>query len=299
MATNTYVALGQHKELSDIVKLISPEKTPFQSAIGEETVTNHIFNWTEEELAAAGANALVEGADAPAADDNLLVERLNYTQIFGKQVSLSGTYQATALAGKTQKMAHQTQLRAAEIKRDVEWAYLNGQAAVAGNASTARQTASFQAQVDAANVVDMAGVALTGGELDEVLASIYEAGGTPDMVLAHPQLRRSLSAVLEPTSLTRDIGTGSKVNTSVTVYISDVGEVMIGNDIHCKYNSGTGVGDIIVFDSSMVKESVLRPFAMEDLAKTGDADNKFLRVEKGLKVENQKAMGLISNVLKA
>ena len=298
MAQNTYTQKGQHKELSDIVENIDPTATPFQSMIGSGKVAYVLFNWTEEGLAAPAANAQVEGADAPAHVDNILAERLNYTQIFSKSVVLSGSSQVNKLAGDVQTMAHQVALRAKELKRDVEFAYVGtGQAAAAGTSATARKTAGYQAQIDAANVLDKAGVAVTEADIQEVLVRLFEAGANPDVIMCHPRLRVALTNILsDKTGRIRDLQASKKLVNSITVYESDVGTVEIHNNIFCKYDSGTGIGDILIFDSSMWSEEVLRSYKVEDLAKTGDADRKQLIVEKGLKNKNFKSSALITNV---
>lgn len=297
MTTTSYVQKGQHKELSDIVENISPVDTPFQSMIGKGKVGNTVFNWTEEDLASVSDNAAIEGANAAAAVDNILTERLNYTQIFTKTVVLSGTSQFNKLAGDVQTMAHQVALRAKEIKRDVEHAYVGtGQAAAAGTSATARKTAGYQAQVAPANVIDKASTAVTEADIQELLTRLYEAGATPDVIMCHPRLRVAVTNVLQGmTNRIRDLAASTKLVSSITVYTSDVGEVEIHNNRFCKYDAGTGVGDILIFDSSMWEEAVLRPYKVSDLGKEGDADRKQLVVEKGLKNRNFKSAGLITN----
>lgn len=174
--TLTSAQKGVHKELSDIVSNISPEETPFQGAIGKGKVENVLFEWTEESLADVAENALAEGADAPAHVDNLLTERQNRTQIFAKTVELSTSSQRNRLAGATQAMAHQVGLRAKELKRDVEHAYV-GSAQAASNSGGVRKTASYQAQIDAGSIKDMASAAITEDDFNDLLCTLRENGG--------------------------------------------------------------------------------------------------------------------------
>lgn len=65
----TYDAVNAIREdLANIIYDISPVDTPFMSNIGRDTAANTYFEWQTDELAAAGANAAVEGADAGNAD---------------------------------------------------------------------------------------------------------------------------------------------------------------------------------------------------------------------------------------
>lgn len=294
---NTSLQKGQHKSLSDIVSNISPEKTPFMTLIGKGTIDNVLFHWAEEDLAIAAQNAQVEGADAPAAADNYLVERDNYTQIFAKTVRVSGTSVVNRLAGDTQRLAHQIELRAKELKRDMEFAFV-GTTQAKAITSGARMTASFQAQVHTDNIIDKSSSAVTAADLDEVLTRIFEAGGTPEYVMCHPRVRNALVKVLsEKGFVQRDISDKKTLVNDIQVYVSPVGEVRLVNNDLVKFDKASRVGDIIIFDSSMWSVETLRPYRLEDLAKTGDAEARLLVVECGLKNKNQKSAGIIRNVL--
>jgi len=49
----TYSAKGIREDLSNIITNISPEETPFQSNIGKENITNTLYEWQTDALAAA------------------------------------------------------------------------------------------------------------------------------------------------------------------------------------------------------------------------------------------------------
>ena len=186
---STSAQTAQHKDLSDVVENISPEKTPFISLIGKGTVKNVLFYWAEEELAAVGQNAAKEGADAREHVDNLLIERQNYIQIFTKTVRLSGSSMVNSIAGNKQTLANQIVLRAKELKRDMEYAFVGtAQVQTAETATVGRLTAGFQAQVDASNVIDKASTAVTEADLVEVMTRIAVYGGTTEYVMAHPRI---------------------------------------------------------------------------------------------------------------
>ena len=60
----TYAAVGMREDLSDVIYNISPTDTPFMSSIGKTKATAVYHEWQTDSLAAAAANAAVEGADA-------------------------------------------------------------------------------------------------------------------------------------------------------------------------------------------------------------------------------------------
>lgn len=299
MSQITYTQKAQHKDLSDLVDSIAPYDTPFQSMIGKGKVTNTQFHWAEEDLGAPKTGGAVEGADAGAASDQLIAERSNYTQIFDRVISLSGSSQANKQAGNKQTLAAALEGRSRELKRDVEHAYVGtAQAGAIGSATTARSTAGYQAQIDAGLVKDAAGGAFTEDMLTDILIKLHNAGADVDIVMANAKVRSALTKVLQRDpnrAVNQD--ESRRINASVSIYTSDVGDVEIHNNRWVKYDSTATKGDILVMDSSKWEEAVLRPYKVAELAKTGDSDKRQLIVEKGLKNKNFKASGLITNVL--
>jgi len=66
MATyQTYTAIGQREDLSDVIYNISPTETPFMSSVGKTKATAIYHEWQTDSLAAVNtSNAAVEGATA-------------------------------------------------------------------------------------------------------------------------------------------------------------------------------------------------------------------------------------------
>ena len=66
MATyQTYTAIGQREDLSNVIYDISPTDTPIMSSIGKSKATAVYHEWQTDSLAAATTNnAAVEGDDA-------------------------------------------------------------------------------------------------------------------------------------------------------------------------------------------------------------------------------------------
>jgi len=85
--TNTfssYDAKGNREDLVNAIYSVDQTKTPFTSAIGKISATATLHEWQTDALAAAGANAVIEGDDA-ITDASIATVRLgNYTQISDK-----------------------------------------------------------------------------------------------------------------------------------------------------------------------------------------------------------------------
>src|SRR5262245_60231045 len=141
MASNgsyqTYDQVGIAEDVSDIISNISPTKTPFQTAIGGEKVTNTLFEWQEDSLRAAASNAKAEGADAVDTARTPTVMRQNHTQIMSETVKVSRTASRVKTYGRAREMAYQMEKASKALKRDLEFAFVGSrQVSVAGDEST-------------------------------------------------------------------------------------------------------------------------------------------------------------------
>ena len=122
----TYSAKGIREDLSNVITNIAPEETPFMSNIGKENISNTLYEWQTDTLAAAAANAQLEGDDVTSFDAVTATVRLqNYAQISRKTIILSNTEEVVNKAGRRSEVAYQIAKRSAELKRDQEFAMLN------------------------------------------------------------------------------------------------------------------------------------------------------------------------------
>src|SRR3990167_4119623 len=87
-------AKGIREDLSNLISNISPTKTPFLSRAGKESVSNTLFEWQTDALAAAvTSNQQIEGDDLASTYTAAVasVRVGNYCEIARKEVSVSGT----------------------------------------------------------------------------------------------------------------------------------------------------------------------------------------------------------------
>jgi len=98
----TYDATAIREDLSDVIYDISPTDTPFLSSItGKGSVSNTLFEWQTDALAAAVINNYhVEGAAAGTAATTATTRVTNQTQISKKVVEVTGTHEKVNNAGK-------------------------------------------------------------------------------------------------------------------------------------------------------------------------------------------------------
>ena len=315
--TNTYSrydAKGIREDLANVIYNISPEDTPFTNNIGRGTVSNTIFEWQVDELAAAvDNNAVVEGDDVTSFTAAVATDRLaNYTQISRKDVLISGTFEKLDKAGRRSEIAYQLSKKGAELKRDIESAALANQAAVAGSMpSTASRTAGLQAflrtndnrgsggadptvsngLVNAA-ATDGTQRAFTEAMLKDVIQKVWTEGGTPKMLMVGHGNKVVASTFTGIADIRFNL-TAPKTAAIIgaaDVYVSDFGQVSI---VPNRFQRNR---DAFVLDPDFAELCWLRPITQVELAKTGDAEKRMLIGEWGLKVKQQKAHGIIADL---
>jgi len=316
IVTNTFTtfdAKGIREDLSNIITNIAPEETPYMSNIGRESISNSLFEFQSDTLAAAAANKQIEGDDVASFDAVTATVRLqNYAQISRKTIILSATEEVVNKAGRRSELAYQIAKRSAELKRDQEFTMLNNAVAAAGSTSTARGTASLGAWVktnvdkasDGTNpsYTTLPSSARTDGTvrtftetiLKNVIQQVWSAGGTPKILMTGPVNKQRVSGFSGIASSRFNINGGEKPATligAVDLYVSDFGTVaVIANRFQRER-------DAWVLDPEYAKMVVLRPYQQIELAKTGDAEKRMLLVEWGHKVLAENAHGLAADLI--
>lgn len=308
----TYSAKGIREDLSNVITNISPEETPFMSNIGRETVTNTLYEFQTDVLAAAAANAQLEGDDVATFDAVVATVRVqNYAQISRKTIILSATEEVVNKAGRRSELAYQIAKRSSELKRDQEFILLQNTAADAGNTTTARKTGSLLAFLKTNTSVGAGGAnpsyttlpnatrtdgtqrAFTEIILKDVIQKVWSSGGTPKIVMVGPVNKQRVSGFTGIASSRFNIDGGAKPATligAVDIYVSDFGNVQVVP------NRFQRERDAFVLDPDYAKMVVLRPYQQIELAKTGDAAKSMLLVEYGLKITAEDAHGIAADL---
>lgn len=313
MATkmDTFTQVGIKEDISDVITNISPTLTPFQSLLKSEKVANTVFGWQEDSLNAVADNAQLEGFTA--SDDTVIptVLRQNYTQIMAKTVNVTATADAVATYGRAKETAYQLSKKAAELKREFEYALVGkAQNAAAGDGSTARTFANmFGTYVGGASVIDSSVTVTTdsdsgtagnqAGPLTEanVLAAnqkLYEAGSDASIIMVKPADSLIVSAFAQAAGRYREITNGTSgdktlVN-AINLYVSPFGEQKV------VINRWLKADRCLIFKPEMIRLATLRPFTRELLAKTTDGDRHLIVGEFSMKVLNSKGVAQITNL---
>ncbi len=287
--TNTfqfYQQVGVKENISDVISNLSPRKTPMQSALGNETVTQPLFQWQEDSLRAVAVNAKVDGDDASYVAIVPTVMRNNYTQIFAESIVVSDRADVISKYGRKREFAYQMAKSAAQVKRDREHALVGTAGAkAAGNATTASTMAGFQAQLDATTVKYMgATTVINEATLVSALQTAYTNGAEPTRIHVTPSNSVVLAAFASAAGRYRTItGPSDKSTTivnAVNLYVSPFGEQKV------EINRFQKADNTLIFDPDMWTNVTLRPWERKDLAKTGDSTKAMILGEFSLKHKN-------------
>lgn len=303
---DSYDAIGNREDLSDVIYDISPTATPFMTGIAKTTATATNHEWQTDSLeAASSTNAVIEGDDATTDATSPTVRLGNYTQISDKVPRVTGTQRANESAGRGDEMDYQIVKRMKELKRDVESSLLANNAKVAGNSTTARECAGVESWIATNTDFGVGGADPTGDgtdartdgtqrafastQLDSVLAGIADQGGEPTRIMVGSFNKQAVSAFTGNAPRRVD-GNDQVLVQAIHLYRSDFG------DLEVVFNRFQRSRSALVLDMDMWAFATLRDFQSTDLAKTGDTDRKQLLVEYTLESRNEKASGIVADL---
>ena len=308
----TYGAVGIREDLSDVIYNISPTSTPFLNSAQRGKAEQTFFEWQTDVLAAAStSNQQVEGDDITSFDSEVPTVRMgNYTQISRKTLIISDTEEVVNKAGRKSELSYQLAKKGKELKRDMEANLLANLGASAGSSSVARITGSLLAFIKtnidkAANGVKpvytnvptdvwTAGTprSFTETILKNVIQQCWTSGAEPKVIMVGALGKQAVSA-FTGIAAKRMNQTGSEATAIIgaaDAYVSDFGTLSVVP------NRFQRPSDAFILDYDYIEVDYLRPFKQVPLAKTGDAEKRMLIVEYGLRVKNEQAEGLATDL---
>ena len=305
IVSNTFTSFdskGIREELSNVINSISPEEVPLQSNIGSKNVSNTYFEWQSDSLAAVSTTAVIDGDDVASFDATSATTRLgNYTQILRRTVIVADNLGAQDAAGRNDEFAYQIAKRGRELKRDLEATLCLNNAKVAGNSSTARETAGLGAWIATNDVFGTGGASPTGDGSDartdgtqadftetmlkSAMQAAYTAGGQPTILMVGPFNKTQVSgfAGIAQQRYQAPSNAPTTIIGAADVYLSDFGTLQVVP------NRFQRERDAFLLDPEYAAVAYLRPIQKVDLAKTGDASKAMLLVEAGLEVGTEAA----------
>lgn len=306
---DSYDAVGIRESLEDIIYDISPSDTPFYSTCQKVKATNTLHEWQTDALRAATSNAHIEGDETTAEARTATTRLTNRTQIFKNATVIPDTDEGLKKAGRAAEIGYQMLKTAKEQKLDIEKALFDNNAAVAGNATTARELAGapawlitnvdFQSGNSGANpngtgsnarTDDGTPTAFSQTKFDSVMQSIWEQGGEPDTVyLSAFQMNKALAFTGNNNQRSTIKAEDERVVKHMDVYVTPWGAVEF---VPSRQNRSR---DVFIMQDDMWAVGVLRPTKNSELAKTGDSTRRQVVTELTLICKNEKASGIIAD----
>tara|TARA_Y100000991_G_C21942734_1_gene336068 strand:- start:308 stop:1264 length:957 start_codon:yes stop_codon:yes gene_type:complete len=306
IVANTFTsfdAKGIREDLSSVINSISPETVPFQSNVGSKNVSNTYFEWQTDSLDAVDKTARIDGDDVASFDATAATTRVgNYTQILRRTVIVADNLESQDLAGRNSEMAMQMAKRGKELKRDLEAVLCDNNAQVAGNSSTARETAGLGAWIATNDVLgggsaasptgngtdartDGTQAAFTETKLKSAMQLAFTNGGTPSILMVGPFNKTVVSgfAGIAAQRYMAPADSPTTIIGAADVYMSDFGTLSVTTNLFQRERDG------FLLDPEYASVAYLRPIQNVELAKTGDASKSMLLVEAGLEVGNEAA----------
>jgi hypothetical protein len=285
----TYQQIGIAEDISNLISDVTPSDTPFYSMIKSEKVHNRVYQYQTDSLAAAGANAQVEGFTATAGTAIPTTMISGNTQILAKTFAVSATADSIKAYGRAKETAYQLSKALKEIKKDVEFAMVGASnAGTAGNATTAREMDSADQLIDASVTTAGGTAALTEAMITACHQDLYNAGGDPSILMVKPADSLIVSGFTGAAGRSREFNDGNTTLTSVVnLLVSPFGQLKVVLNRHQMTTHA------FLLDPTMWRTATLRPFTRTLLAKTGDSDTHMVVGELGLMHKNPLGSGQI------
>ena len=310
----TYNAVANREDLSNMIYNIDPSDTPFMSAVGRRDATNVQFDWQTDVLPAVNlSNANVEGFITSFTLATPTARLHNVTQISTRNATVTGSQEAANPAGKKDEMAYQMALQSKALKRDMESIAVQTQPLSFGSGGvgteTARTTRALEHwlsnNVSVANTMGGTGytapasetAAITDGTqraftetlLKTAMQLAYTRGAEPTICMVGPGQKMVLSGFTGRAN-TREIIKADEILATASVYGSDFGDLKVVPSRWCRNRSA------FLIDPEYAAIAYYRPFQKKPMPISGDAESYLVLAEWGLEVRNPSAHQLIADL---
>ncbi len=304
---------GLAENFSDIVWDVSPTETPYLTMAKRQNVTARVYQWQEDALDTVSANYYQEGDDASFVTSAQTTSLSSPMQISRKTVNISGTLDAVKKYGRKSETAFQLAKAGKALKRDMEYALVRNQTAVA--TGTTRQTGGFECWISSnvtkandAQTQDYSTRGFSSGTVippqDGSLVTFIEAdlksaiglawadGGDPSVVLMSSRNKGYFDNFSGVATKYREV-TGNKQGTIVgasDLYISSFGTHAVKVSRYVRDEA------VLCIDPDYVAVGILRDIQKTELAATGDGSKWMLLAEYGNVILNRDAHAIVGGL---
>ena len=317
---DTYDSTRNRETFADLIAMISPEETPFQSLIGTQSLEGTHPEWSTDTLGTpVTTNAQIEGDEYAYTAPATSVRVGNYTQIARKAYIISRTHEVVSKAGPKSDVGRERAKKGIELRQDIEAQLLSNTASAAGSSAAARVSGGLRAWLTTNTSLGATGAnggfsgglvgaatngtqrAFTKAILDAVILSTYNEGGNPTVFMCSPYVKTVFSTFMSDANVAafRTALTGKKEGTiygAADVYVSNFGSIDVVPNRQMARVGAALARNAFLITPNMVTKGVLRPISEDKVARTGDAEKRVLITEYALIVKNQAAHGVAADL---
>lgn len=298
------------EDVGDYITNVDPWETPVYSNMDTTKATNKKHEFLLDVLAApSNTNYVAEGSDFAAEAQTAPTRKYNTTQIFTKQIAVSGTQEVVKKYGRTSESAYLKAKATKEVKNDIETMIFDNNAQVDSAEATAREMAGLPAWYTT-NVSRGAGgssggsgtSAATNGTqrayteslLLTVCESIWTNSGMSEKTLLVANaynVGRVMPTFTGNATLTLDTKEGKRYG-QIDFYRTQFGTLKV---VPCR---NVAARDVHIIQPDYLRWATIpgRGWKFEEMAKTGDHERWMGLTEATLEVRNEAAMGIIADL---
>ena len=284
MASNTYAAVGNKEDVSDIITNIAPYDTPLYSRMGKTRATQVIHEWLEDELGEAEENKNPEGYTYSTVNADPRTRLSNYTQIMHRGIHVTDTQEAVLHYGLRSEIAYQMAKKLKELAFDCEKAVIEQDTKVLGSMTIPREFGGLPYWI-VTNVLSNGGAArpLTFDLINNALEQTWNAGGKPSILLVSPRNKRVISTFTAGNIKYMEGNKTNKLTHMISVLETDFGTLQCMTDRFMPNDVVYGLSP------EYIKKAFLRNFKTGDLPKINDMGRRMINGEWTVEMRAEKA----------
>ena len=304
------------EDLLEQITNISPYDTPFVSQAPKVTCQHIYHQWLLDTLASQNSNGAIEGADWTLDTPSAPTRDFNVTMILRKDIGLSESQRAVNTAGFSDQYAYEVQKATKELAIKLETVVFASLTTATGLSGTARVMKGLQRFIATNSAFAGSGDASSAGilsvtDFNNMLNTIYSAGGNPEQVYVSPKVKRQISAFAVPGAAAGNVyakniaAVDKKLVGAIDFYDSDFGLIQIVLDRWVPEATNTSTAGSAALDVSgqafflsraINRLAWLRPMRHELVGKRGDSVAGLVVGEVTLECLSEKANGRIVSI---
>lgn len=310
--------VGVNKEdLLDQITNVSPWDTPWTSQAPKVPCQHVYHQWLTDSLGSTDLTGATEGADWAVDTTTIPARVFNVTMILRQDIGVSETQRAIAAAGFKDVYAYQIQKAVKRLAIKLERIVFGALTTSTGDSSSgnsrvlrgfqsfiATNTAFAGAYTGTVGDATHDGV-LSSGDFNDMLNTIYAAGGNPEQVYVSPKVKRQVSAFTLPQQNRNIAAVDKRLISGIDFYDSDFGLIQIVLDRWVPESTNTTTaqasatntgGQMFFLQRSINRLAWLRPMQHNLIGRRGDSVAGVVVGEVTLEVLNELANGRMLSV---